>query len=175
VRIFLLFFIACHIATAAVADTAYSVVGAGCVPTGQTTASSVSLNTAGDAKFSGSKTGEIVLTCPIPMLSLSATSFAVVYRDTDGQRTGAQVTATLRRKSILTAEVSDVGQAKLDSNNFEVTTGYRTMSTNIGTTGCGEYIYDQNQYVYYVQVVLRRTSTAHEPILAIVRLSTRVC
>ncbi len=153
----------------------YSVVGAGCVPTGQTIASNNLFNTAGDATFNTDKTGEIILTCPIPSSIGNASKLEVFYRDTDGPGVYAQVRASLREKDLANGTVVDVGLAKVDSNQSEATFSYKTMAANIGTRGCGEFYFNHTNKTYYVQINMQRTFTNYQAIVAGIRLYTPVC
>jgi hypothetical protein len=160
---------------AILAQGADSTAGAACVPTGQTIAAATNFNSAGDAKFSATKVGQIILTCPVASTVVSASALGVTYRDADGPASGAQVTASLREKDLTSAAVRDVGIARLNSNSFPATSAYRTMWTNIAAGGCGEFTFNHASKVYYIQVVLNRSTVTQEAIVASVSLSTPVC
>ena len=162
-------------ASTAAAQTSYSVVGAGCVPTGQTSAAQTHFDTAGDVAFAAGKVGEIIVTCPVPQSLISATKLSVTFRDTDGRDAAARVSASLRQKDLLTARASNVGTAKVDSNLQDATSSYASMTANIGTSGCGEFTFDHSRFAYYVQVNLKRTNASAQAILASVRLWTPEC
>lgn len=153
----------------------YSVVGAACVPTGQTVAANNWFNSAGDVKFNTYGTGEIILTCSIPSSLIRASQLEVFYRDTDGQGTYAQVRATLREKDLASGSVVDVGYAKVDSNQWAATSTYHRMAANIGTSGCGEFTFDHAYKTYYVQINLQRTFNNYEAIVSGIRLSIPAC
>src|ERR1044072_6921517 len=53
-------------APAGAQSAAWSVTGAGCVPTGQTAAGPGTFNSAGDAGLPAGRGGESILTCPVP-------------------------------------------------------------------------------------------------------------
>jgi hypothetical protein len=151
---------------------AWASVGAGCVPTGQTTQFDFHFNTAGRAKFNSSKIGEIILTCPITTDIRVANYFSLSYVDPDGTNTRARVTATLRRVDRFTGAVSSI--RGLDSNLSSRTT-FGVVSTSVGTTGCGEYAFDHDRYYYYAQINMTRSTALHDVSFGGVHLGTRVC
>ena len=156
-------------------EPTFSAIGAGCVPTGQTTDASVHFNSAGDTTFFSTDVGEIILTCPVPATLLSASRIDMTYRDTDGAGVAARVVASLRRKNLSNAAVVDVAQARVDSNLKQATSTYANMANNIAVGGCGDYAFDHSNYAYYVQVNMTRTTTSQQAIFASVRLSTAIC
>jgi hypothetical protein len=161
----------------AAAQSSYAVVGAGCVPTGQTSSAAVHFNSAGDTGFAATKVGEIILTCPVPQTLLTARSLEVIYRDTDGRAGGARVRASLRQKELITAVASNVGIASVDSNQHDAvaTTAYAGMSANIASGGCGDFTFDHDHMAYYVQVNITRSKATDQALFASVRLYTPVC
>jgi hypothetical protein len=159
----------------ACAQSSYAVIGAGCVPTGQTSNAAVSFNSAGDTGFAATKIGEIILTCPVPSTLTAASSLAITFRDTDGSGGSARVLAVLRQKDLATGAVSDVGIARVDSNRSSAVAQYATAKANIANGGCGNFTFDHDRMAYYVQVNITRTQTTAQPLLASVMLQTPVC
>ena len=148
----------------------WSMVGAACTPTGQTTAAQSIFNSAGDVKFAASKIGEIIVTCPVDAQLRRAGYFNISYRDTDGAGTGARVVASLRRKNLVTGEAVTIGES-FDSNTHPVVTSYALSWAAI--TPCeGARNFDYSQYAYYVQVNITRTATNQEPIFGGVHMDT---
>ncbi len=161
----------------AAAQSSYAIIGAGCVPTGQTSSAAVHFNSAGDTSFSSAKVGEIILTCPVPQTLLVASRLDVIYRDTDGRTGAARVLATLRQKDLITAAASNVGIASVDSNQHDAVavTTYARMGANIASGGCGDFTFDHARMAYYVQINITRLKLTEQAIFASVMLSTPVC
>lgn len=161
----------------AAAQSSFAVVGAGCVPTGQTSSAAVHFNSAGDTGFAATKVGEIILTCPVPQTLLMASDLEVIYRDTDGRAGVARIRATLRQKDLTTAIASNVGIASVDSNQHEAVavTTYASMRAGIASGGCGDFTFDHARMAYYVQVNITRTKPTDQALFASVMLSTPVC
>jgi hypothetical protein len=141
----------------------WSTAGAGCVPVGQTSSAHLVFNSAGDAGFVAGTVGEIILTCPVVPTVDSANALGITYRDTDGNGTGATIIAALRRKSIATASVMTLASINTDSQS--VVTGYARLGTLLGS-GCTPITFDFKNYVYYVQINIRRSSTVQQPLFA---------
>jgi hypothetical protein len=150
----------------------WSVAGAGCVPTGQTSAQALNFNSAADVSFALGKTGEIILTCPVPDYIDSALSMTVVYRDSDAAGTLVTVQANLRKKDLLTGQASNAG-ALFNSNTGPASgaTGYAVAGTILGNPCNGSvFHFDHNRYAYYVQINMKRTNTAQGAIFGSVKL-----
>jgi hypothetical protein len=145
----------------------WAIAGAGCVPVGQTSSAHLVFNSAGDAGFAAGTVGEIILTCPVVPTIDSAYTLTLTYRDTDGNGTGAGITAVLRRKNVTTASVVTIGS--VDTNSGPVVTNYGTMGTFLNS--CRPLTFDFTNYVYYVQINIRRTSTAQQPLFAVASLN----
>ena len=141
----------------------WSTVGAGCVPVGQTSSAHLVFNSAGDAGFVAGTVGEIILTCPVVPTVDSANALGITYRDTDGTGTGATIIAALRRKSLATGSV--ITLASINTDSQPVVTGYARLGTLLGS-GCTPITFDFKNYVYYVQLNIRRSSTAQQPLFA---------
>jgi len=150
----------------------WSSVGAGCVPTGQTSARALTFNSAGDVSFAAGKTGEIIVTCPVPAFIDSAVGMTVVYRDSDGAGTLVSVQANLRRKDLLTGQASDA-DAKFNSDGgpFSGGAGYAVAGVLIGNPCNGNlFHFDHNRYAYYVQINMKRSNTTQGAIFGSVKL-----
>ena len=150
----------------------WSIVGAGCIPTGQTTARSLIFNSAGDVSFATGKTGEIIVTCPVPDFIDSATGMSVVYRDSDGAGTSVNVQANLRKKDLTTGEASDAG-AIFNSNTGPISgpAGYAVAGAVLGNPCNGNlFHFDHNRYAYYVQINMKRSNTTQGAIFGSVKL-----
>lgn len=151
----------------------WSIVGAGCTPTGQTTAGSLIFNSAADLSFATGKTGEIIVTCPVPDFIDTAVGMSVVYRDSDGAGTLVNVQANLRKKDLFTGQASNAG-AILNSNSGPLsgTTGYAAAAVLIGNPCNGSlFHFDHNRYAYYVQINMKRSNAAQGAIFGSVKLS----
>src|SRR5262245_21408705 len=114
------------VATPAAAQTAggWSMAGAACVPTGQTAANVGTFNSAGDVGFQASRTGEVIVTCPVSSTVARALILGVTYRDPDGPANGVRIIAALRQKNLDSGAVSTVFSANFDSNKLPPVTGY---------------------------------------------------
>ncbi|MFZ1851255.1 MAG: hypothetical protein WAU15_03320 [Nitrosomonas sp.] len=152
----------------------WSIVGAGCVPTGQTSATRANFNVAGDVGFASGVTGDIILTCPVPSYVAGATHLSVTYRDTDGGGNTVNIVATLRRKDLRTGSVSDVG-GRVDTNAGPVVSAYDMMNAQLGQDCEGGIGLDHNQYAYYVQINMKRSAAQATALLASVTLRSIVC
>lgn len=151
----------------------WSVVGAGCVPTGQTTANSLTFNSAADVSFASGKAGEIILTCPIPDFIDSALGMSIVYRDSDAAGTQVNVQANLRKKDLITGQASNAGALiNSDSGPASGPTGYASLGVIIGNPCNGSvFRFNHNRYAYYVQINMKRSATTQSAIFGSVRLS----
>lgn len=150
----------------------WSIAGAGCVPTGQTTAGSLIFNSAGDVSFAAGKTGEIIVTCPVPDFIDSAVGMTVLYRDSDGAGTLVNVQANLRKKDLLTGQASNAG-ALFNSNSGPASgaTGYAVAGVLLGNPCNGSlFQFDHNRYAYYVQINMKRSNTTQGAIFGSVKL-----
>jgi hypothetical protein len=148
----------------------WSTAGAGCVPVGQTSSAHLVFNSAGDAGFVAGLVGEIILTCPVVPTIDSGNGLTITYRDTDGGGTRATIVATLRRKSIGTGSIISI--ASINTDTGPVVTGYSTLGTSLSPSGCNLFTFDFTNYVYYVQINIRRSSTAQQPLFSAVRLDS---
>lgn len=151
---------------------AWSSVGAGCVPTGQTSQLGVHFNTAGRTKFSAGKVGEIILTCPVTGDVMNANLLSLSYLDADGMGTAAQIVATLRRMDRSTGSVASI--RTLDSN-LDSSVSFGEISAKIDSAGCGHYAFDHNRYYYYVQVNMLRSSLSLDVSFGGVAIGSAVC
>lgn len=157
-------------ATAIPADPAraqartWSITGAGCVPTGQTAAGTGTFNSAGDAGFPAGRTGEIIVTCPVPSSIAGALSMGVTYRDTDGRLNGVRLRATLRQKILETGAVSDVAGATFDSNGFPGGSANQRRFAVIGSP-CRGIRFDHDRFTYYIQVNMTRSASPQTVLL----------
>jgi hypothetical protein len=148
----------------------WATAGAACVPVGQTSSAHLVFNSAGDAGFAAGTVGEIILTCPVVPTIDSAAALTITYRDTDGAGTGATIIAALRRKSLATGSVVTLGS--INTNTGPVVTGYGTLGTVLNS--CRALPFDFTNYVYYVQINLRRTSTVQQPLFGAASLNFNV-
>jgi hypothetical protein len=153
----------------AIASTTWATVGAGCVPTGQTSHAHMQFQTAGRTGFASGKVGEIVLTCPITTPLSSASRLYLYYVDSDGASTGASVSALLRRVNRATGAVSNVPLwneertqqiASLTSNHQGPASSWTRISRPLGEFQFGgpSHNFAFNDYFYYVQINMRRSS-----------------
>lgn len=159
----------------AYAAPAWASVGAGCVPTGQTTKSDARFNTAGRTVFDAGKTGEIILTCPITAPIGPAgegTVLQIAYRDPDGVNNGARIVAALRRMNKVTGAVATFAQ--FDSNSSVQTTYGGGGALVPGSCGFVSP-FDHNNFYYYVQINMTRTSTSLPVELGAVALEPTIC
>ena len=153
----------------------WSVAGAGCVPTGQTASGVGTFNSAGDSKFAAGRTGEIILTCPVPSSLPKALSFAMTYRDPDGSGEATRVRAVLRQKDLQTGAVSDVAWARLDSAAFPAAAANRRVSTLFPRACHGAvFTFDHARFTYYVQVNMSRQRATGDVLLASVDLGSQL-
>ena len=165
------------LATPAAAQTigGWSMAGAACVPTGQTATSVGTFNSAGDVGFQASKTGEVIVTCPVSASVAQARLLGVTYRDPDGQENGVRISAALRQKNLDTGNVSTVFNANFDSNAFAPVTGYAHHSVPLVSDSAichgGPFVFDHVHNAYYVQVNIRRSSPTAQALLASVDLN----
>lgn len=157
------------------APSSWSVTGAGCVPAGQTASGIGTFNSAGDSKFAAGRTGEIILTCPIPSSVPGAVSIAATYRDTDGPGNVVRLRAVLRQKVLDTGAVADVGGAAIDSNSFPAASANVRRSSLIGAPCTnGGVRFDHDRFTYYIQVNMTKRSISQDVLLASVDLATRL-
>lgn len=166
--------IGAFVALASLSDSAFAnhlnswaAAGASCVPVGQTSSAHLVFNSAGDAGFAAGTVGEVILTCPVVPTIDSASTLTITYRDTDGNGTGATIIAALRRKSVATGSVVTIGT--VNTNAGPVVTGYGTMGTFLNS--CSPLTFDFTNYVYYVQINIRRTSTVQQPLFGAASLN----
>lgn len=154
----------------------WSIVGAGCVPTGQTTAGSLIFNSAGDVSFATGKTGEIIVTCPVPDFIDSAVGMSVVYRDSDGADTLVNVQANLRKKDLSTGQASNAGAIfNSDRGPASGATGYAVAGVVLGNPCNGNlFHFDHNRYAYYVQINMKRSNTTQGAIFGSVKLGNEL-
>lgn len=160
-----------HQAQAQAQPRAWSIAGAGCVPTGQTASSVGTFNSAGDSKFAVGRTGEIILTCPVPSSLPGALSFSMTYRDPDGPRGATRVRAVLRQKELLTGAVSDVAWARLDSNNFAPAPANVRATASVPVPCRTGFTFDHDRFTYYIQVNMERRAVTGDVLIASVDLS----
>lgn len=151
----------------------WTMAGAGCVPTGQTTNAHLVFNSAGDAGFAAGAVGEIILTCPVVPTIQRAQALAITYRDTDGSGTGATIIATLRRKSLINGSAATVGTAT-NTNTGPVVTGYAQIGSFLTSSCFTAHTFDFTNFAYYVQINIRRTTTTQTPLFGGVRLHSDV-
>ena len=150
----------------------WSVAGAGCVPTGQTASSVGTFNSAGDSKFAAGRTGEIILTCPVPSSLPRAVIFAMTYRDPDGPGLRTRVRAVLRQKELASGAVSDVAWARLDSGTSTPGATNKQVSTAVPQACSGAaFQFDHAHFTYYVQVNMTRQAANGDVLLASVDFS----
>ena len=139
----------------ALPPSSWSVAGAGCVPTGQTAGGVGTFNTSGSVGFPEGKSGEIILTCPVPS-SVDRVSFlSATHRDSDGSGPTAGVRAALRQKSLVTGGVSDVPGAVVDSNNFPASLVQVRRRKKICFAGNAVPL-NHGSFTYYIQVNIRK-------------------
>jgi hypothetical protein len=146
--------------------------GASCVPVGQTSSAHLVFNSAGDAGFAAGTIGEIILTCPVVSTIDLAHALSITYRDTDGSATGAIITAALRRKNLTTGSATTVGTT-INTNSGPVVTGYEVIGGVLANC-TSAHVFDFTNFAYYVQVNIRRTTTAQTPLFAGARLHSDV-
>lgn len=87
----------------------------------------------------------------------------VTYRDPDGTGAGSQVKALLYRVTNATGGVVLIGT--FDSNAY-ATTGDYTARVLVG----GAADFDFDNYAYFVEIQVKRSDTANDPTISIVRL-----
>lgn len=151
----------------------WSLAGAACAPVGQTASGIGTFNSGGSVGFPEGKSGEIIVTCPVPS-SIDRVSFlSVTYQDSDGPGTVAQVRASLRQKSLDTGGVSDVSGATIDSNAFPGSTVNVRRRKRI-CFGNSTPPLNHGRFTYYIQVNLTRRSSSAGASLSSVDLA-RVC
>jgi hypothetical protein len=164
----------------------WSIVGAGCVPTGQTTTGLLAFNSAGDASFASTKTGEIILTCPVPSYINSLTTISMLYRDSDGAGALVNVQANLRKKDLRTGAASDFLLAKLSSSvgplsgvaSYAVASDTVTSPSSLCPGGgtVRPQPLDHTKFAYYVQINIKRSTVTQGAIFGRVTLDdTLIC
>ena len=151
--------------------TNWAVVGAGCVPTGQTASGVGTFNSAGDTGFPAGRIGEIIVTCPVSQSIMTAATLGMTYRDTDGSGNAVRLIAALRQKDRSNGAVSTVLNTQVDSNAFPAVNGYSRQAVQVGPACQRTFAFDHARFAYYVQVNIRKTSTASQALLASVDLS----
>ena len=163
------------VAAPAAAQTAggWSMAGAACVPTGQTAAGVGTFNSAGDVGFAASRTGEVIVTCPVSSTIARALILGVTYRDPDGSGNDVRISAALRQKNLDTGGISTVFNANFDSNSHPPVNGYARRSIELAHGLCqgGGFTFDHARNAYYVQVNIRRSSATAQALLASVDLN----
>ena len=158
----------------AVADPpqSWTIAGASCVPVGQTSSAHLVFNSAGDAGFAAGTIGEIILTCPVVATLELAHALSITYRDPDGSATGATITAALRRKHLTTGSATTVGTT-INTNAGPVVTDYGVIGGVLANC-TSAHVFDFTNFAYYVQINIRRTTTAQIPLFAGARLHSDV-
>ena len=137
----------------------WSLAGAGCVPVGQTASTIGTFHSGGSVGFPEGKSGEIIVTCPVPS-SVDRVSFvSLTYRDSDGPGPGARVRAALRQKSLETGGVSDVAGAVVDSNSFAASLVPVRRRIRI-CFGSNAFVPNHGRFTYYIQVNLQKQGNA---------------
>lgn len=159
--------------SAAALENFYGVAMASCVPTGQTSAQSVLFNSAAEASFRDGRTGEIILTCPIPQTLSRITLMTVRYKDDGVPNGGSQVVTALRQKRYvfngITEGVDSAPEtiAEADSNAFVPPVvspqGYRDFQKNVSRTN-GTLSFDHRKFFYYIQINMRRPAGTTGPV-----------
>ena len=151
----------------------WSMAGAACVPTGQTASGAGTFNSAGDVGFAASRTGEVIVTCPVSPSIARALNLAVTFRDPDGQANGVRITAALRQKNLDTGGISTVYNANFDSTAFGPVSGYLRQGVPLAHGLCqgGGFTFDHAHNAYYVQVNIRRSSATAQALVASVDLN----
>ena len=150
----------------------WTIAGASCVPVGQTSSAHLVFNSAGDAGFAVGTIGEIILTCPVVATIELAHALSMTYRDPDGSATGATITAALRRKHLTTGSATTVGTT-LNTNAGPVVTDYGVIGGVLANC-TSAHVFDFTNFAYYVQINIRRTTTAQIPLFAGARLHSDV-
>jgi hypothetical protein len=156
-------------APAGAQSAAWSVTGAGCVPTGQTAAGPGTFNSAGDAGFPAGRVGEIILTCPVPPTVGRVTGMSVTYRDVDGPGAAVRLRAVLRQKNLATGAVADAGGV-LDSNGFAASNATVRRGIALGNPCVAPFVFDHGRFTYYIQVNMTRSGATRDVLLASVEL-----
>ncbi len=154
----------------------WSMAGAACVPTGQTSAGVGTFNSAGEVSFPAGQTGEIIVTCPVSPGVARAASLVVTYRDTDRTRQAVGLRAVLRQKNLATGGVTDVGLT-LDSNGFAALappTAKVRRGVALRTPCTSAFVFDHTRFAYYVQVNMIKQTIAQDVLLASVELGSSV-
>lgn len=133
----------------------YSVIGAGCIPHGD----SVGIYASGSmgTYFASGQTGTIRLFCPVTSFEGGTTwrSFGMAYRDPDGMGTTYRVRALLYTIPGLSFTGRTLIQA-CDSNTSN-STGYTALSCDFADFNLSEHDW------YWFEVIIDRTSTAAMP------------
>jgi hypothetical protein len=159
-------------AALAVPQESWTIAGAACVPTGQTSNDHLVFNSAGDAGFAAGTTGEIILTCPVFSTIELAHALTITYRDTDGSGAEAVIFAALRRKDLRTGAATTVGTT-IDTNTGPVVENYGTIG-GILANCTSPHIFDFTNFAYYVQINIRRTTAEQMPLFGGARLHSDV-
>ena len=159
--------------SAAGLDNFHGVNMAACVPTGQTSAQSLLINSAAEASFRDGAAGEIILTCPIPNTLARITKMTVRYKDDGVRGAGSQVVTALRQKryvfNAITGGVDSAPStiAEADSNAFVSPIvspqGYRDHQKNVLSTN-GTLTFNHRRNFYYIQVNMRRPAGVTGPV-----------
>ncbi len=137
----------------------WSLAGAGCVPVGQTASTVGTFHSGGTVGFAEGKSGEIIVTCPVPSSVDRVSVISVTHRDSDGPGSAARVRSTLRQKSLETGGVSDVPGAVIDSNSFAATPVLVRKRRSL-CFGSNAVVLNHKVFTYYIQVNLQRLPAA---------------
>lgn len=137
----------------------------------ETSAAKYAVGTTGAFYFASGQTGTIVARCNVtnprddgddPLWNY----LEVAYRDPDGAAAGSQVIASLYRLNPTTGGWTRL--VTFDSNAFAAT-GYNVAGTAF-PNGFFDSDFDFDAYAYLVEIQVRRSDTANNPLISTVRL-----
>jgi hypothetical protein len=140
------------------AGNGFSMIGAGCVPDGDTVANAMYKTGSMSTYFANGKTGTIRLFCPITAIDGGNETWhgmRIGYKDPDGMATAYRVRALL----YYIPYVTFAGRTLITTcdSNTSNSTGYTSLFCDFPAFGISDF------EMYWVEVIIDRTSTAAMP------------
>lgn len=145
----------------------WSMNATSCTPDAGSIRDNLYISTAGTVKFAPGKVGNIVLYCPLPMLSWTPTSIAIQYYD-DTAAPGNHVTAQFIEMSLGNANGAGLINSVVTVDS-DVLAGPTTGGNSRGAIRTFIHAYEPKGNAYYIRVDIARTnSAANETIYAVI-------
>ena len=145
----------------------WSMNATSCTPDAGSIQGNLYIGTAGTVKFAAGKVGNIVLYCPVPILSWTPTSIAIQFYD-DSAAPGNHVTAQFIEMSLGNASGAGLikSVATVDSDVLATPT---TGGNSKGAIRTFNHAYEPKGNAYYIRVdVARNNPAANETIYAVI-------